>query len=118
METGAITNGQITASSEWDSSYAVTFGRLFNQQNSGGWVSSTADANQWMRIDLSEQQTRITRVATQGRFDFANWVTKYKLQYSNDGMAFQYYREEGQNNEKVKKKSNYQHSTLPFTIVL
>jgi len=38
----------------------------------------------------------VTRVATQGRnAAYSQWVTKYKLQYSDDGVNFQYYQENG-----------------------
>jgi len=45
---------------------------------------------------------KVTRVATQGRYSVYNqWVTKYKLQYSDDGVNFQYYKEQGQTTDKV-----------------
>jgi len=37
-------------------------------------------------------------VATQGGSNYYGddqWVTKYKLQYSDDGVSFQYYKEQG-----------------------
>ena len=49
-----------------------------------------------MQIDLGNQHTKVTRVATQGRnAAYSQWVTKYKLQYSDDGVNFQYYQENG-----------------------
>jgi hypothetical protein len=44
----------------------------------------------------------VTRVATQGRNGgYTQWVKRYKLQYSNDGVKFQYYREQRQTADKV-----------------
>ena len=102
MEDGAITDGQITASSQWNADEAAHLGRLNFQTIEGGWVAATNDTNQWLQIDLGSQYTKVTRVATQGRTGvIMDWVTKYKLQYSNDGMNWQYYREPGEATDKV-----------------
>ena len=107
MENGAISDGQISASSEYDSNYAAHQGRLnFTENGSkmGAWAARQSDLNQWLQIDLLNNKTIVTRVATQGRnsVSYSEWVTKYKLQYSDDGVTFQYYKEEGQNNATVK----------------
>ena len=45
--------------------------------------------------------TKITQFATQGRNAFNQWVTQYKLEYSEDGVTFHYYHEPGQSAPKV-----------------
>ena len=53
----------------------------------------------------------MARVATQGRNynpswpygSHNQWVTKYKLQYRNDGVTFQYYKQQGE----VKVNTKY-----------
>ena len=105
MENGAISDAQISASSEWDSSHSAIQGRLNFRATgvkSGGWCAGVNDVNQWLQIDLIGQHTRVTRVATQGRNDYLQWVTNYKLQYSNGGVNFLYYREHGQITDKVR----------------
>ncbi len=107
MANGRISDAQISASSEWDFNHAAIQGRLnFKETGSkdGGWSARTNDVNQWLQIDLIGQDTRVTRVATQGRNGalYKQWVTKYKLQYSNDGVSFMYYREQGQAMDKVR----------------
>ena len=97
MESGAITDRQISASSIWG---AASQGRLHFQTGGGAWVVAQNDANQWLQVDLGIQGTKVTRVATQGRKSSSYRVTEYKLQYSNDGVNFQYYKE--QNTDKVK----------------
>ena len=73
MEDGAISDAQISASSQWDANHAAKQGRLH-----------------------CNQHAKVTRVATQGRnAAYSQWVTKYKLQYSDDGVNFQYYQENG-----------------------
>ena len=107
MESGAIPDAHITASSEWDGNHAAFQGRL-NFKEGGGkqgaWSSRPSDENQWLRIDLGNQQTNVTGVATQGRDSekWPQWVTKYKLQYGDNGVNFDNYRESGQSGTKVR----------------
>jgi len=110
MESGAISDSQISASSEFNADHAATQGRLhfqarLNPGKTGSWSAHTKDANQWLQVDLNSKDTKVTRVATQGRNDYeingGQWVTKYKLQYSDDGVNFQYYKEPGQTTDQV-----------------
>ena len=98
MESGAIPDAQISASSQWNAYNAARQARLHFQAGSGiggSWAARTNNVNQWLQIDLGYQYSNVTRVATQGRNAYLEWVTKYKLQYSDDGVHFQYYREHG-----------------------
>ena len=99
MESVAITDRQINASSEWG---AVSQGRLNSRTGVGAWVAAQRDVNQWLQVDLGNQHTKVTRVATQGRNNVNQWVTMYKLQYGNDPVNMQDYKEQGQDNVKVK----------------
>ncbi len=109
MESGAILNSQITASSQWADISAAKNGRLHFQKTdstAGAWSAASNDANPWLQIDLGGQYFRVTGVATQGRNeDDPQWVTTYKLQYSNDEVNFQYYIEQGQTTDKVNRHS-------------
>ncbi|CAH3140576.1 unnamed protein product, partial [Pocillopora meandrina] len=103
MENGAISDSQISASSQWDSSLSPKNGRLHHEQGpekGGAWSARTNDDKQWLQIDLRDQQTKVTRVGTQGRNINFQWVTKYKLQYGNDEGSLQYFKEEGQSADK------------------
>ena len=105
MENGTISDRQISASSQWTADYAAIQGRLHFKaipKNAGSWSAGKNDLHQWLQVDLGSQYTKVTRVAIQGRNDYNQWVTKYKLQYSNDGVNFQYYREQRQIVDKVK----------------
>ena len=110
MENEAITDAQITASSEQRTVrvHAASRARLNFQEiknkAAGVWVSIATDDNPWLQVDLEAQYTKVTRVATQGRnsLNYPQWVTKYKLQYGDNGKAFQYYSEPGQDTDKVK----------------
>ena len=108
MESQAITNAQITASSEHNALHAASHARLNFQEIPGkavgAWVANAIDDNPWLQVDLGARYSKVTRVATQGRnsLKYPRWVTKYRLQYSDNGKAFQYYREPGQDTDKVK----------------
>ena len=107
MESRAITNAQITASSEYSHIHAASHARLnfqeISSQTSGAWSASATDDNPWLQVNLGLRYTKVTRVATQGRNSLihSEWVTKYKLQYGDNGEIFEYYREPGQATDKV-----------------
>ena len=117
MESGKILDKQITASSEWNALCAAHQGRLNFQEDiegavlkkSGSWSALIRDQNQWLQVDLLHQEI-ITSVATQGRNKHPlwkpheQWVKSYKLQYSNNGVDFEYYKDARQNSAKVRLK--------------
>ena len=105
METGAIPNAHVRAASQYNANHAAVQGRLHFKAGggkSGAWTAGSNDANQWLQVDLGNQHTQVTGVATQGRNDSPQWVTKYKLQYSHDGVNFYYYKDPGQSGTKVR----------------
>ncbi len=100
IELERISDGQITASSEWGVNQAAVQGRLHFKRTSvksGSWIAGTRDINQWLQVDLGSNFLTVTRVATQGRNGYSpvQCVTKYNLQYSDDEVNFQYYKEQG-----------------------
>ena len=104
MENGLILDTQISASSYWSEKYAPFKSRLHKAQPN--WVSSKVDTDQWLQIDVlgtNGKYTKVTRIATQGRANESTkqWVTQYKVQYSNDGLSFTNYTEKGQTTDKV-----------------
>lgn len=105
MESGAISDEQVSASSELDAYNSAPQGRLFypgNQTHKAAWVPASNDENQWLQVDLRSYYKQVTRVATQGRHDSSvQWVTEYNLEFGDDGLNFQYYVERGQNVLKV-----------------
>ena len=94
MRTGAISNAQINASSEWDSNHTAIQGRLNIKailRKPGAWTAGTNDVNPWLEVFLGDRLTVVTGVATQGRPDIDYWVTRYMLMFSDKGETFQYY---------------------------
>ena len=109
MESGEISNGQVSASSEWDGNHAAIQARLYFEaapDKAGSWSAKYDNLDQWLQIDLGSKH-EVTGLATQGRNGYGQWVTKYKVQYSDNGVNFQYYiyMEQGQVAIKVKSFS-------------
>ena len=110
MQSGAILDGQVTASSQWNSNHAPHQARLHYippAGKAGSWSAKTNDANQWLKVDLGTH-SRVTRVASQGRYAVVNqWVTKYKLQFGDDGNNFMDYQAAPGGAATVRKRFDY-----------
>ncbi len=107
MENGAILDSQRTASSVYDANHAAHQARLHFKESGdiqGGWSTLPNDNNQWLQVDL-QQSTMVTGISTQGRnsSQYSQWVTKYKLQYSEDGHTFTLYTR-GDHSDTVRLK--------------
>ena len=93
MESGPIKDAQITAS-EYDSNHTAIHARL-NFKAGGGkrgaWSAGSIDTNQWIQVAFGSFNN-LTGIATQGRNGYSQWVTKYQLQYSDDGVNFRCYK--------------------------
>uniref|UniRef100_A0A3Q0QU26 Contactin associated protein like 3 n=1 Tax=Amphilophus citrinellus TaxID=61819 RepID=A0A3Q0QU26_AMPCI len=59
----------------------------------GGWSPLISDKYQWLEVDLGER-TKITAVATQGRYGSSDWLTSYLLMFSDTGHNWKQYRQE------------------------
>ena len=103
MENRLIKDSQITASTQYDGNHAAIQGRLNFRAGggkAGGWSARTNDVKQWIQVDLLSD-TKVTQIVTQGRNAYNQWVKKYKLQYSSDGVNFNFYHLQGHNSPKV-----------------
>lgn len=106
MESGAIVDSQINASTSraHGLNHSAQQARLHFKAGGGkigGWAVGVNDLNQWLQVDL-QSKTMVTRIATQGRnAEFAQWVTKYKLQYGDDENSLQFYRQNGVHSDTV-----------------
>ena len=105
VESGAISDGQINASSQYDGNHAASQGRLYFKAvpgRYGSWSAKDNDVSQWLQVDLGNPHTKVTALATQGRNNYPQWVTKYKVQYSGDGDNFQHFMEEQPSKIRVR----------------
>ena len=96
MENGEIPDFRITASSVYVNGaiYKPWIGRLNNPN--GAWVPQIYRPDNWLKIDLSRKMI-VTKVATQGKPNLAQWqwVTSYKISFSQDDHAWEVYKEHG-----------------------
>lgn len=103
MEDGRIKDSALSASSIYNANTAAKRGRLNlvapSSSHSGAWCVKTKDANQWIQIDLG-RPTTVTKVATQGRQDYDQWVTSYAVSYSLVSPYWVYHMSHG--NKKVE----------------
>ena len=90
MESGVISDSQITASSVHNNNQSPAQARL----NNLGWTAALDDPKSWLQIDLGSYKI-VTRLATRGSSQSVtgSWVTSYRLQYSDDGFMFHFYQE-------------------------
>ena len=105
MQSGEISDGQLSISSERDSNHSATQSRLHvvNPDGAGSWAAESNGTDQWLQVDLVILHTQVTRVATQGSNGHQReWVTKYSLQYGNDTERFYNFTVPEQNTTKVK----------------
>ena len=81
MESGSITDDQITASSSLEGispSQARVISVSFNPDNNKPWSPAQGDADAYLQVDFSEP-TEVTGIATQGR------VVRYTVDYQAVG---------------------------------
>ena len=103
LQNGRLRNSRITASSEYNVYHASRLGRLGLHKRGryvGAWCARHNNKNQWIKVDFGRTM-KITKIATQGRQDAAQWVTYYRVSSSLDGVHWQVYR--FKNSDKVRK---------------
>jgi len=94
MESGAIADNEITASTLLNASTSAKNGRL-NYTAGSSWCAATNDSNPYLQIDLQTLHI-ICAVSTQGNSQADQWVETYTLQSSTDGTTWTDYEEDGQ----------------------
>lgn len=106
MESGAIRDEQISASSDKSSDSAAHQARLNFKKTDGkegSWTAGISNSDQYLTISFGGVVHTVTGVATQGKNGGNLWVTAYKLQYMEYvGDIHRYFMEQGQNEHKVR----------------
>ena len=100
LESGRIPNVKITSSSAYNARYTAPNGRL---NKPFCWIARHKNHNQWFKVDFG-RVTTVRKIATQGRRDANQWVTRYKLTYSLDTLHWATYRQRSQ--DKVRLHRN------------
>ena len=98
MQSGQLPDAQITSYTETNSAWRAANGRLYFEKilsgREGAWRAGTNDVHQWFQVDFGGW-AKITRVATQGRHDANEWIKRYTLSFSYDGVFFEPYKQNG-----------------------
>ena len=81
-----IPDASLTASSVWrnEADHGTQRSRFTTVEDANGrgaWASWQVDTNQWIQAEFSAVRT-IHKVATKGRNQYSQWVTKYQLKYA------------------------------------
>lgn len=90
MKNGRIPSRAITASSKWDRYHGPDRARLQISRRGryiGAWSAKHNNPQQWLKVDFTSP-VKVLAVATQGRQDASQWVTRYYLSYGFDGINF------------------------------
>ena len=90
LEDKRIVDGAFSASTYYNHHLAPWLGRINSIRS---WSARVKNARQWLQISLGNI-ARVTGIATQGRRDATQFVTRYVLSYG-DGTTFKAYREKG-----------------------
>ncbi|XP_072044961.1 C-type mannose receptor 2-like [Amphiura filiformis] len=105
MESGRIVDSQLSASSMRDPLSGPTRAR-FNQSRDGflrgAWTAilNGQDQDQWIQV-MFFRDTVVTAVITQGRDEEEQWVTRYSVEYTQDGSTWIYIKEQYSNRIKA-----------------
>lgn len=97
LENSQIPDSAIVASSKYNQNYGPERARLRKvTQGSliGGWSPKSSNQGEWIQFDLGKN-TKVTRIATQGRDNANWWTTSYSLSYRVDGGSYQPYGQVG-----------------------
>ncbi|KAL9956906.1 hypothetical protein ACROYT_G038461 [Oculina patagonica] len=106
MESGRITDQQITASSPESKMSGPANARLNlvkkefaeDEVRIGAWEPDIDDPTPYLKVDFGRNM-EIKKIATQGREDYDNWVKAYTLSFGEEGdTAYRPYQE----HDKVK----------------
>jgi len=106
MKSGKIPDSAITPTTIYNQYSGPERARLDTVKSGsfiGAWIPKTQDIGQWIQVDLGKI-TKITRLATQGRQDAAQWVKSYFISYSLEGGPYLPYNNNQVNKHKYHRK--------------
>ena len=98
MTTGKIPDFAVTASSMYSVKHAPKYARLYSLHKGGyfsTWSPLRNRVGEWIQVDLGTV-VMVTKIATQGRTRWPEWVTAYTLKYSVNGTKFEAYQKVGE----------------------
>ncbi|XP_011486550.1 EGF-like repeat and discoidin I-like domain-containing protein 3 isoform X1 [Oryzias latipes] len=108
MKSRLISDEQLSASSSFRTwaidafTWHPQFARLDKMGKTNAWSPAHNNRSEWIQADL-ERTKRITGIITQGAKDFGvvQFVSEFKVAYSDDGKSWTVVKEENTDNEKI-----------------
>ncbi|XP_061540117.1 contactin-associated protein-like 4 [Phycodurus eques] len=88
-----LPHSSFRSSSQLSGSHGPVYAKVNRREGAGGWSPLISDEYQWLEVDLG-RRTRITTVATQGRYGSSDWLTAYLLMFSDTGHNWRQHRQE------------------------
>nr|XP_020462117.1 contactin-associated protein-like 2 isoform X2 [Monopterus albus]XP_020462118.1 contactin-associated protein-like 2 isoform X2 [Monopterus albus] len=83
-----------TSSTVFSSGYTPGYAKLNKRGGAGGWSPLDSDHYQWLQVDLGSRK-QVSAIATQGRYSSSDWMTRYRLLYSDTGRNWKPYHQDG-----------------------
>ncbi|XP_069504410.1 contactin-associated protein-like 2 isoform X2 [Ambystoma mexicanum] len=89
-----LPHSSFSSSSIMSPIYAPGYAKLNKRGGAGGWSPLDSDNYQWLQVDFGNRK-QICSIATQGRYSSSDWVTHYRLLYSDTGRNWKPYTQDG-----------------------
>uniref|UniRef100_A0A8C8WAT1 F5/8 type C domain-containing protein n=1 Tax=Panthera leo TaxID=9689 RepID=A0A8C8WAT1_PANLE len=89
-----LPHGAFSSSSSTSGSYSPGYAKINKRGGAGGWSPSDSDHYQWLQVDFGNRK-QISAIATQGRYSSSDWVTQYRMLYSDTGRNWKPYHQDG-----------------------
>ncbi|KAM4551352.1 contactin-associated protein-like 2b [Odontesthes bonariensis] len=83
-----------SSSSVFARGYGAGYAKLNRNQGAGGWAPLDTDRYQWLQVDLGSRK-QVVAIATQGRYSSSDWISHYRLLYSDTQKNWRSYLQDG-----------------------
>ncbi|KAM4592465.1 lactadherin-like isoform 1-T1 [Odontesthes bonariensis] len=108
MKSRLISDDQLSASSTFRTwgidtfTWHPQFARLDKAGKTNAWSPANNNCSEWIQVDLQKTK-RLTGIITQGAKDFGvlQFVSEFKVAYSNDGESWRIVKDESTGNDKL-----------------
>ncbi|CAH1272703.1 TLL1 [Branchiostoma lanceolatum] len=111
MESGDISDSDVTASSISSPLYSSHYGRLNGVLGAAAWCAGQHVRGQWLQVYLGV--VAVSGVITQGRDQSDQRVTSYKLHFSWDGTTFAPYKNQDLSDRMTPRGANLEGGRSP-----
>uniref|UniRef100_A0A671SUP5 Discoidin, CUB and LCCL domain containing 2 n=1 Tax=Sinocyclocheilus anshuiensis TaxID=1608454 RepID=A0A671SUP5_9TELE len=115
LESGVVSDSQITASSVWEwgshGKEPSAWGPMGARLKTPGrpWAAANSDTKEWIQVDLKKEK-KITGITTTGSTlqEYQFYVSAYEVLYSHDGQQWKPHQEVGSDKNKIfQGNTNY-----------